>query len=436
MTSPLHSATHRAARHGLRGGLLLLALLVALTLPRPAPAAAADDLGAPYRMIVLLEIAFPSGAHAGCTGFMVGPHTVGTAGHCLRSATEGRASAIRVIPGVSGLTAPYGTFLASGFTTTTAWDATQDNRYDFGTVTLPTDDLGNITGWFSIGSASDLSLILGTFGTAGYREDRTYATMWGTSGPISTYDDSFLYYHWDTTHGDSGSPIWVAAPGGYRVIGIVKGLLTGSTGVVLTDFGIRVTPPVADYFAARTAEAFTPQPRPAVRPFFTTTPGSPIVLQGDSWPKAATAELQVSSDLVRWTTIQTAATDAAGHVEYRLNPTVTQYYRHVVLGAAPGEPGQGIVTSNAPALLTPASVGFAAPPAFGGGMIAQVVFLGGTVDDLESATRAAGATGVWAQDATGVYRLLPIGAPAFVRAPFLAAFPNGFAVAAAVTLTR
>ena len=79
---------------------------------------------------------------------------------------------------------------------------------------------------------------------------------------------------------------------------------------------------------------------------------------------------------------------------------------------------------------------FANAPVFGTGRQALVVFNGGTVDQLEAAAIAGGATGVWAQDASGTYQLFVVRGPVFVNATFRAAFPVGIRSATALTLTR
>ena len=79
---------------------------------------------------------------------------------------------------------------------------------------------------------------------------------------------------------------------------------------------------------------------------------------------------------------------------------------------------------------------FATRPAFGPSGQSLAVYLGGTVDQLEAAASAIGATGVWAQEASGAYRLLIVRGPAFANAPFRSAFPQGFATTTAFTLTR
>ena len=100
------------------------------------------------------------------------------------------------------------------------------------------------------------------------------------------------------------------------------------------------------------------------------------------------------------------------------------------------EPG-GFVLPPGLALTAGTGTGtFSSPPNFGTGKMAQVVFTGGTVAQLDAATSAAGGTGAWVQDSTGAFRLLIVGAPAFLRSAFEAAFPVGFTTVTGVTVTR
>lgn len=89
-----------------------------------------------------------------------------------------------------------------------------------------------------------------------------------------------------------------------------------------------------------------------------------------------------------------------------------------------------------PPSATAQSTGFASPPAYSKLGVAHVVFLGGSVADLEAAAIASGASGVWAQDATGRYSKLSFGAPSFVNAGFHQAFADGFAGPTALYLIR
>lgn len=79
---------------------------------------------------------------------------------------------------------------------------------------------------------------------------------------------------------------------------------------------------------------------------------------------------------------------------------------------------------------------FATAPIFGTGTQALVVFNGGSVDQLESAALAVGATGVWVQDATGAYELLIVDGPAFLKNVLKTRFPSGFVGVTATTLIR
>ena len=81
---------------------------------------------------------------------------------------------------------------------------------------------------------------------------------------------------------------------------------------------------------------------------------------------------------------------------------------------------------------------FATQPAFSSGnpQLAQVVFNCGTAAQLDAALRSVGATGVWAQSSTGMFHVYIVGAPSFANAPFLTAFPSGFAGLVALTLVK
>lgn len=80
---------------------------------------------------------------------------------------------------------------------------------------------------------------------------------------------------------------------------------------------------------------------------------------------------------------------------------------------------------------------FAAPPVFPstGARLAQVVFTGGTIAQLDTALTSVNASGAWAQSANGTFFLYIVGAPTFVNLPFQQAFPSGFTTTTALTVT-
>ena len=89
------------------------------------------------------------------------------------------------------------------------------------------------------------------------------------------------------------------------------------------------------------------------------------------------------------------------------------------------------VSDSADAQVPP---GFASRPTFNAAGLANVVFMGGTVDQLEMAAAIAGANGVWAQDSSGGFQVLVVRGPAFLKDAFKAKQPGSLGPTA-VTLT-
>ena len=86
------------------------------------------------------------------------------------------------------------------------------------------------------------------------------------------------------------------------------------------------------------------------------------------------------------------------------------------VNGGPALPGQTAPQPPPPGTFVPS-------PVYGNLGAALVVYSGGTVDGLQIAAGNAGASGVWVQDATGRYQLLPVQAPAFLKSGFASAFP-------------
>ncbi|MDA0301468.1 MAG: trypsin-like peptidase domain-containing protein [Chloroflexi bacterium] len=80
--------------------------------------------------------------------------------------------------------------------------------------------------------------------------------------------------------------------------------------------------------------------------------------------------------------------------------------------------------------------GFVEAPVFSANGIALAIFRGGSVDQLEAAARAAGASGVWVQDDRGIAQLLVVDGPPFLSQAFRAAFADGLAPSTPATLTK
>ena len=93
----------------------------------------------------------------------------------------------------------------------------------------------------------------------------------------------------------------------------------------------------------------------------------------------------------------------------------------------------GSVVTPPPSTPVTGAGGFAAAPVYSASKLAQSVFNGGTVVQLEAAVTGGAGTGVWAQDSKGVFVLDIIGG-GFVNDAFKAAFPTGFSGVTAVTV--
>lgn len=116
--------------------------------------------------------------------------------------------------------------------------------------------------------------------------------------------------------------------------------------------------------------------------------------------------------------------------------TATATATATATGTATATPtGTATATPTATATATPGAGGFVSAPAFSAGGLAQVVYNGGTVAQLETAMVAAGANGAWAQTSSGAFQLYIVNG-GFVNDSFRNAFPNGFSGVTALTLVR
>lgn len=78
---------------------------------------------------------------------------------------------------------------------------------------------------------------------------------------------------------------------------------------------------------------------------------------------------------------------------------------------------------------------FASAPVPDARGVASAVYLGGSVAELVSATKAVSAANVWVQDSRGVFQVLAVDAPFFLTDSFNKLFPSGFPGPTAVTIS-
>lgn len=173
---------------------------------QPIPDASAD----PWRRICQLDLNGPKGTFKG-TGWLIGPGTVITAGHCVHYALffDGWADSIDVAAGRTGDSLPFGQIRATHFSTVTVWTEGQAADFDFAAIHLD-QPLGERTGLFPVAELSDEQLIGRQVNVSGYPTDKERARVqYHHANSILAATPRRLFYGVDTVTGQSGAPIWV-----------------------------------------------------------------------------------------------------------------------------------------------------------------------------------------------------------------------------------
>ena len=161
----------------------------------------------PYKAICKLYIRAANGRNYIGTGWLVARNKLYTAGHCVYShRADGWAKSVIVVPGQSGRSKPYGSYIASEMLTTKVWLKTEDprsdnaRRYDIGAIKLSSNVNHRD---FLQPSLSDVDTVT----ICGYPGDRdTGIFQYKMQDDVKKEDGRFLYYI-DTFGGQSGSPL-------------------------------------------------------------------------------------------------------------------------------------------------------------------------------------------------------------------------------------
>ena len=175
---------------------------------------------APWRMVCALRIDTGTGVF-NATGWLAGPSTVITAGHCLHNdafASGGGgawARQVTVIAGQSWNKRPFGAAVSTRLSCADPWLQSRDRAHDIGCIHLD-DPVGERVGWMKYDAVDPAALTRATAVVSGYPEYAgSYEHLLVAKGPVRTSLDGRLYYEIDTTDGQSGGPVWigdVAAP--------------------------------------------------------------------------------------------------------------------------------------------------------------------------------------------------------------------------------
>lgn len=144
-----------------------------------------------------------------CTGFMIGPDTMATAGHCVHNNDFGGWITGRdfiAYPGRDGATSPYGGCRAVSFHSNTFWTVNRNREYDFGAVKLDCE-IGNATGTY--GYRWQSASLDGTgVVTRGYPGDKPNGEQWVAYDQIRYSHVRVLWHLADNVPGNSGNPLY------------------------------------------------------------------------------------------------------------------------------------------------------------------------------------------------------------------------------------
>lgn len=197
----------------------------------------ADPRRAPYRRICALRMQprFGDDILVG-TGWLIGPRSVATAGHCVFDPDRGGwMRSVEVIPGLDGSAAPL-RVTSQTFRAPTAWTDRQDSEFDLGVVQLDRP-IGEQLGWFGLAAWTDGELTKQPVTITGYPLDRGNASrQYEHSRNLLVTQPHRIEYDIDTYGGQSGAPIWLREPRGVFAVGIhTVGGFTQNAGTRITE---------------------------------------------------------------------------------------------------------------------------------------------------------------------------------------------------------
>jgi V8-like Glu-specific endopeptidase len=172
----------------------------------------------PYRCICSLRIRTRDGKVGLGTGWLVGPRTVITAGHCVFLRRHGGwAGGMEVYPARYGNEKPI-VAQAESLMSVEGWTEHARAEYDYGAIRLDRD-IGAL-GRFGYAAFSSKELLgFSAVHVAGYPGDKN-GTMWGHARKLMSASELQLEYDIDTINGNSGGPVFVMKNDRFIAVGI------------------------------------------------------------------------------------------------------------------------------------------------------------------------------------------------------------------------
>lgn len=186
----------------------------------------------PWRAICALKITAKDNSRWIGTGWLVGPRTVITAGHCVYMHDRGGwAKSIEVIPGMNDASRPYGSASSSNLRSVTGWTSSKNRDFDYGAIILPANYRpGDTTGYFGFGVKTDAYLMASVLNLSGYPGDKGGNQQWFMALKPKAVSSRVIRYDIDTLGGQSGAPVWAKVGNVRTCVGIhTNGHLSGNS---------------------------------------------------------------------------------------------------------------------------------------------------------------------------------------------------------------